>query len=70
MVPTCTRSDTDHFPSVYSRDEKLHRFNFFSPDIPVLQGSRRMPDWCLHGDAGDNTADPGAMNRDGPCCDP
>ena len=43
----------------------------------VLQGSRRIPARCLHGDAGantddagDNTDDPGAMIRDGPWYDP
>ena len=32
-------------------------------DMPLRQGS------CLHGDAGDNTDDPGAMTRECPCCD-
>ena len=30
------------------RDEKLRRFHF-PPDMPVRQGSRRMPSRCLHG---------------------
>ena len=50
---------------------------FFITDMPVRQGSRRMPARCLHGDAGantddagDNTDDPGAMTRAGLCYDP
>ena len=44
----------------------------FSPDMPVRQGPRLMPARCahVHGDAGDNTDDPGAMIRDDPWCDP
>ena len=38
--------------------------------MPVRQGSRRMPPRCIHGNAGDNTDDPGATIRDDPWCDP
>ena len=47
------------------RDEKLSKLNF-SPDMPVRQGSRRMPPRYIHGNAGDNTDDPGATIRDDP----
>ena len=35
--------------------------------MPVLQGPRRMPAWCIHGEAWDNTDDPGAMIRGAIC---
>ena len=47
------------------RDEKLSKLNF-SPDMQVRQGSPRMPPRCIHGNAGDNTDDPGATIRDDP----
>ena len=47
----------DNFSSVYSGTENY----FFPPDMPVRQEPRRMPARCIHGDAGDNTDDPGAM---------
>ena len=64
-----SKSGTDHFSSVYSGTENCADLIFIT-DIPVRQGSRRMPAQCIHGDAGDNTDDPGAMTRDDPCCDP
>ena len=51
------------------RDGKSCWFNFFM-DMPVRLGSRQMPARCIHGDAGDNTDDPGAMIQDCSRCDP
>ena len=66
-----SRSGTDHFSSVYTGTEKCAGLIFFySTGMQVRQGSHRTPARCLHGDAGDNTDDPGAMTRGGPCCDP
>ena len=52
------------------REGKLRRLKFF----PGYAGAPRITaDACpvyVHGDAGDNTDDPGAMVRDDPCCDP
>ena len=67
MVPS--RIVTDNFSSVYSGTENWAGLIFIT-DMPVRQGSRRMPARCIHGDAGENTDDPRAMTQDGPCCDP
>ena len=47
----------------------IYGSQYFPLDMPVRQGPRWMPARCIHGDAGDNTDDPGAMVRDGPWCD-
>ena len=43
-----TRSDTDNFSSVYSGTKNCTGL-IVSPDMPVRQGSCRMPSRCLHG---------------------
>ena len=42
-----TRSDTDYFSSLYSGTENCAGL-IFSLDMPVRQGSRRMPAQCMY----------------------
>ena len=66
-----SRSGKDYFSSVYSGTENYAGLIFF---YPRYAGPPKDHAGCLPGvytdDGGDNTDDPGAMTRDGPCCDP
>ena len=64
-----TRSDTDHFSSVYSGTKNCAGL-IFSPDMPDHAGPRRMPSRCLHGWCRREHGSSRILIRDDPGCDP